>query len=122
MQALDNNWLRLEYYRELERRQRRLGRRYRSLRETADGISMEYLFDEVAELAGCRAKTFHGYANTFTHRFDAAQRRVLVDALFTIIRQGGAKKRRSLALSRAAAGRPLPGEEEIERWEEHTDS
>jgi hypothetical protein len=74
----------------------------------------------VADLAGCGPKAFHGHASAFTHAFDAAQRRGLIDVLFTIIRRGGLKGRRSLALSRAAVGRPLPGEEEIEHWEEHT--
>lgn len=93
---------RLQYYRELEGVRRAIGVRQHQLLEEPDGISVEYLFDEVAVLARCPQKTFHGFANTLTHEFNPKQRALLIGSLLEIVRLGGRRAQARLARTKAA--------------------
>jgi hypothetical protein len=84
------NRYRLAFYEERELQRKAMGERQRNLVSNPDGISVEYLLGNIAELAGCPGKLglFHGSANTFTHGFTAEQRRLLIRMLMDIVRHG----------------------------------
>ena len=92
--AKRDNQIRLQYYMDLESQQRALGERKNELRKHPEGIAVENLFREVAELAGCPWQMFHGLAGTFDHEFKPDQRRLLISLLLDVIQYGGASNRR----------------------------
>lgn len=94
----------LAFYQERELQRRAMGQSLRTLMEDPAGLGVEYLFSKVAELAGCprKVRLFHGTANTFTHEFTAAQRKLLISMLMDIVRRGGRGPQVRLAATQAA--------------------
>ena len=93
VQELQHHRIKLEYYRELECLQRFVGKRQAAFLDDPQAISLEYLFEQVAQQAGCPWKTFHGAVDIFS-QFDPDQRRNLVRLLLDVVRIGGGPQQR----------------------------
>ncbi len=101
---------RLAYYEERELHRKALGERQRNLISNPDGISVEYLLGNVAELAGCprNLRLLHGYANVFAHGFTAEQRKLLLRMVMYIVRHENRNSQVRWARDHAARRSSIP--------------